>query len=90
MNNDLILKFKQSCNNSKNEEDIRLATNIFLDGLTSLFKIKKNISSEVTSLQGGRADSVYQDIIFEFKTPKKLNSEKGINEAIYGRDDKDR
>jgi len=90
MNNDLILKFKQSCNDSKNEEDIRLATNIFLDGLTSLFKIKKNISSEVTSLQGGRADSIYQDIIFEFKTPKKLSSEKGINEAIYGRDEKDR
>ena len=90
MNNDLILKFKQSCNKSKNEEDIRLATNIFLDGLTSLFKIKKNISSEVTSLQGGRADSIYQDIIFEFKTPKKLKTEKGINEAIYGRDEKDR
>jgi hypothetical protein len=84
------IKFKEACTNAKNEEDVRLATNIFLDGLASLFKIKKDISNEVTSLQGGRADSIYSDIIFEFKTPKKFNNQKGVEEALYGRDDKDR
>jgi len=90
MNDNLAIKFKKSCESAKNEEDVRLATNIFLDGLTSVFELKKNISSEVTSLQGGRADSIYSDIIFEFKTPKKFNNQKGIDEAIYGRDEKDR
>ena len=87
---EIIEKLKKSTGKAKNEEDIRIATNIFLDGLTSLFEIKKDISSEVTSLQGGRADSIYSDIIFEFKAPKKFNNEKGLNEAIYGRDEKDR
>ena len=90
MGNNLAIKFKESCKKAKGEEDIRIATNIFLDDLTPLFNIKKNISSEVTSLHGGRADSIYSDIIFEFKAPKKFNNQKGINEAIYGRDEKDR
>lgn len=90
MSNSFILKFKESCLRAKNEEDIRIATNIFLDSVTSLFQIKKDASSEVTSLQGWRADSIYSNIIFEFKTPNKFNNTKGINEAIYGRDEKDR
>jgi len=90
MNNFLITKFKKDCTNAKNEEDIRIASNIFLDKMTSLFKIKKDISSEVISLYGGFADSIYSNIIFEFKAPNKFNNQKGIDEAIYGRDKKDR
>lgn len=90
MNNDLTLKFKNACEKAKGEEDIRVAANIFLDGLTSFFKIEKHTFSEVTSLQGGRADSVYSNIIFEFKSPGKFNNHKGVDEAVYGRDEKDR
>jgi len=88
--NNLTIKFKEDCTLAKNEEDIRIATNIFLDNLTVLFDIKKELSSEVTSLQGGRADSIYSNIIFEFKSIKKFNTKKGISESIYGRDEKDR
>lgn len=87
---EVVSNFKDKCNNAKNEDDIKIATNIFLDKITTLFDIKKDASSEVTSLQGGRADSIYSDIIFEFKTVNKFNTPKGQNEAIYGRDTKDR
>jgi hypothetical protein len=90
MNSELIEKFRRACLSSKNEEDIRLATNIFLDGLTTVFDLKKTVSSEVTSLQGGRADTIYSDLIFEFKTPNKFNSSQGVDEAVNGRDEKDR
>ncbi len=90
MIDDIKKKFKESCDIAKNEEEIRIATNIFINSLSTLFNLNIITSSEVTSLKGGRADSIYQDIIFEFKTPKKFKNQKGINEALYGRDDKDR
>jgi len=80
----IISKFKQSCSNSVTEEDIRIQTNILLDNLTTFYSLKKKVISEVSSVQGGRADSIYSDIIFEFKKPKKFNTQKGIDEAIYG------
>ena len=88
--NDLIVKFKDNSSASKNEEDIRIHTNIFLDSITEFYGLNKKISSEVSSIQGGRADSIYSDIIFEFKKPKKFSTRNGIDEAIYGRDEKDR
>ncbi|PHQ30890.1 Eco57I restriction-modification methylase domain-containing protein [Leeuwenhoekiella nanhaiensis] len=86
----IITKFKNNSLNSQNEEDVRINTNIFLDSISDFYGLKKSFSSEVSSLQGGRADSIYSDIIFEFKTPKKFKSQVGEDEAIYGRDDKDR
>ena len=86
----IIDKFKKSSLSSKNEEDVRIATNIFIDGATSFYGLSKQISSEVSSIQGGRADSIYSNIIFEFKTPKKFTSQKGVDEAIHGRDISDR
>jgi type I restriction-modification system DNA methylase subunit len=88
--NQINLKFKSSSLSSKNEEDVRIATNIFIDGVTSFFNLSKKISSEVTSIQGGRADSIYSDVIFEFKTPNKFLKKNGIDEALYGRDENDR
>lgn len=85
-----ISKFKTNVATSNNEEDIRLHTNIFLDSIISFYKLDKKINSEVSSIQGGRADSIYSNLIFEFKKPNKFSSQKGVDEAIFGRDDKDR
>jgi type I restriction-modification system DNA methylase subunit len=86
----IINKFKGNCNIAKNEEEIRVNTNILLDNLSKFYSLDKKTLNEVSSIQGGRADSIYSDIIFEFKSPKKFNSKKGINEALFGKDDKDR
>ena len=86
----IISKFKDNSLTSQNEEDVRIHTNIFLDNISEFYGLNKKVSSEVSSIQGGRADSIYSDIIFEFKKPKKLQTQNGIDEAIYGRDEKDR
>ena len=86
----IITKFKDNSLSSQNEEDVRINTNIFLDSISDFYGLNKMFSSEVSSLQGGRADSIYSDVIFEFKTPKKFKSQVGEDEAIYGRDEKDR
>lgn len=88
--NKIITKFKDNSLSSKNEEDVRIHTNIFLDNISEFYGLNKTVSSEVSSIQGGRADSIYSDIIFEFKKPKKFKTQNGIDEAIFGRDDKDR
>ncbi|MET2984564.1 hypothetical protein [Aureibaculum conchae] len=86
----IITKFRDNSLSSQNEEDVRINTNIFLDSISDFYGLNKTFSSEVSSLQGGRADSIYSDVIFEFKKPKKFKSQVGEDEAIYGRDDKDR
>lgn len=88
---ELINELKRKCSSARNEEDVRIATNIFLDKLNDNFDvISIDKHSEFTLLKGGRVDSVYSNILFEFKTPNKFNSENGKHEAIYGRDDTDR
>lgn len=87
---DILERFRQNCFDAKNEEDVRIYTNILLDNLSNYYGLNKKTINEVSSVQGGRADSIYSDIIFEFKTPGKFNSQRGIDEAIYGRDNKDR
>ena len=87
---EIINKLKKDCKNSRNEEEIRLSTNIFLENISELFNITFNKASEISSLHGGRADSIYSNIIFEYKTINKFKNNKGRNEALYGRNDKDR
>lgn len=86
----IVTKFKKASAISKSEEDVRVATNIFIDGITTYYGLQKNANNEVPSIHGGRGDSIYSDIIFEFKKPNCFSSKKGIAEAFYGRDDKDR
>lgn len=86
----IITKFKDKSLSSKTEEDVRLNTHLFLESISDFYGLNKTFSSEVSSLQGGRADSIYSDVIFEFKIPKKFKSKVGVDEAIFGRDEKDR
>lgn len=86
----LITKYKQKFNNCKTEEDVRVETNILLVELSKHIDVKIERTNEVTSIRGGRADGIYNNVIFEYKEPKKFNFAKGIEEALQGRDEKDR
>lgn len=87
----LINELKRKCSSALNEEEVRIATNIFLDKINDDFDVVDIVKhNEFTLLKGGRVDSVYSNILFEFKTPNKFNSDEGKHEAIYGRDDTDR
>lgn len=45
--------------------------------------------SEDNLLAGGRTDATFQNISFEFKKKNYFRTPKGINEALYGRNNKD-
>ncbi len=45
--------------------------------------------SEALLLSGGRADATFQDISFEFKRYRHFRTQRGIDEALYGRDGAD-
>ena len=45
--------------------------------------------SEENLLLGGRTDATFQNISFELKKYDKFSSDSGINEALYGRDERD-
>lgn len=87
---EFINSFRNSCKSAKNEEDIRVATNIFIFELAKLLNLDNQRANEVTYIYGGRADSVYQNLIFEFKGPNKFASQSGVEQALYGRDENDR
>ena len=78
-------KLKESLRGSKQEEDVRLATYSFLSDLTKDLGINIKVLSEHVVLTGGRIDSLYDNVIFEFKKPKHFRTPSGIDEAILGR-----
>ena len=45
--------------------------------------------SEENLLLGGRTDATFQNISFELKKDDRFASDSGINEALYGRDERD-
>lgn len=45
--------------------------------------------SEEILLAGGRTDATFQNILFEFKKENYFKTLKGVNEALYGRNNKD-
>lgn len=86
-----IDKFKSGCLSAKNEEGIKMACRDFMNeiGHASGFPIFG--SAEVPSIHGGRLDSIYNDVYFEFKDLGlfKGGTGKGVNDALYGRDETD-
>jgi len=87
---EVLEALRRSCKSAKTEEDVRVATQIYIAELSKTLGIQNHIATEVTYIYGGRADSIYQNLIFEFKGPKKFSSKKGIDQALYGRDERDR
>ena len=45
--------------------------------------------SEYSYLFGGRADATFKNIVFEYKKGNYFDSQRGVDEALYGRDEKD-
>lgn len=87
--NHIINRFKLSCLTAQTEDDIKRVCNLFFSDISGLYGIVINIDNEKTSLHGGRADSIYNHIIFELKKPHLLDTKDGVEEALYGRDTSD-
>lgn len=75
-----------------NEDDIKL--HFYSDIVYPLLKelnptMAGQYKSEHNLLAGGRTDATFQNIIFELKKYNYFKTEKGVNEALYGRNNKD-
>jgi len=70
------------------EEDVRLATFHFLKELTKEMGVNVKIYNEKIVLTGGRIDSLFDNVVFEFKKPAYFDSTSGIEEAVKGRKEK--
>ncbi|WP_096204988.1 hypothetical protein [Candidatus Methanoperedens nitratireducens] len=76
---------KDELRGATGEEDIRLATYNFLKELTKEMGVNIKIQNEKIVLTGGRIDSLFDNIILEFKRLAYFDSKAGIEEAIEGR-----
>lgn len=82
----LIQDFKNNRPNLHKEEDVRSGFATVLTELSRAMKFDLWLTGhEVVSAHGGSADSVYANVIFEYKAPKKFNNQSGVNEALFGR-----
>lgn len=86
-----IETFKTNCNAAVNEEGIKMACRDFMGDISRAYAIPISSSAEVTSFHGGRSDSIYNDVYFEFKDLNLFRGGKGkgVDEALYGRDELD-
>lgn len=85
-----VADYRKKAGSFANEEEVRIGTNELLKELIQDYEITSlEESHETTSIHGGRADSIYSDIIIEYKTKGTFRSQKGRDEALYGRDDRD-
>lgn len=87
----IIEHFSSQCRNARSEDDIKSASNIFFNKIGEALGINISSHNEITSAFGGRVDSIYNNIYFEYKRLglfSKARSE-GVKEAVYGRDERD-
>lgn len=69
---------------------IKFASEIMIPLLNEISPLDSiKFQSEYNYLKGGRADATYKNIVFEYKKGEYFNTQKGINEALFGRDEKD-
>lgn len=87
--NSIVKDFKHACAKANTEDDIKRECNLFFANISKLYGIEINTDNEKTSMHGGRADSIYNHIIFELKKPHLFDSSEGVNEALYGRNELD-
>lgn len=86
-----IQELRDNCSNSMSEDDIKGSMNIFMSAISKHMGIKYEYHNEITSYQGGRVDSIYRNILFEYKKLHSFNKvKKGIPDALFGRDKNDR
>ncbi len=75
-----------------NEDDIKI--HFHSDIVKPILKkfnpeMANQYKSEDVLLSGGRTDATFQNISFELKKDNRFSSNSGINEALYGRDERD-
>lgn len=75
-----------------NEDDIKI--HFHSDIVKPILKkfnpeMANQYKSEDVLLSGGRTDATFQNISFELKRDNRFSSDSGINEALYGRDERD-
>ena len=80
-----IEQFKQQCLVASNEEEIRIASNFFISIICQQFGLTDTVHNEISSVYGGRADSIYSNILFEYKKPNHFRTNDGVEEALRGR-----
>lgn len=85
----IIKKFKTSCKAARSEDDVKREINLFVDRINEHYQLEIKSSNERTSFHGGRADSIYNDVIVELKKFKLFKNQEGVNEALWGRNEKD-
>lgn len=86
----LEANFKE--NQLKNEDDVKL--HFYADIMNPLLKelnpsMAGQYKSEDILLAGGRTDATFQNILFEFKKRNYFTTERRMEEALYGKNDKD-
>lgn len=87
-----ILEFAFKKNTFHNEDDIKIHfhSDIIKPLLQELNpEMVNQYKSEDILLAGGRTDATFQNISFELKKKNYFSTPKGIEEALYGRNDKD-
>ena len=85
----IINKFKTNCESAKTEDDVKREINIFVNGINEHYNLDIQSSNERTSIHGGRADSIYNDVIVELKKLRLFKTTEGVTESLWGRDEKD-
>jgi len=80
-----IRNFKTLCDNAQSEDDIKMACNIFFNDIARAFNINIDRANEKISVHGGRIDSIYNNIYFEYKKLNLFKTNEGVKEAVYGR-----
>lgn len=85
----IIDKFKKNCKSAKTEDDVKREINIFVHGVNEHYNLDIQSSNERTSIHGGRADSIYNDVIVELKKLRLFKTKEGVYESLWGRDEKD-
>lgn len=78
-------QLRDAVRNATGEEDIRQATYGFLVSLATEVGINVRLRNERVVISGGRIDSLYDNIAFEFKDPNTFSTPAGIEEAVHGR-----
>jgi SAM-dependent methyltransferase len=78
-------QLKKALRGAEGEEDVRQATYNFLVSLTTEVGINVRLRNERVVVSGGRIDSLFDNIIFEFKKPNYFDTPAGIEEAVRGR-----
>lgn len=86
------LKDSFKTNIFRNEDDIKI--NFHSDIIKPILKIvnplqANQFSSENRLLSGGRTDATFQNISFEYKRYDYFKSQSGIEEAVFGRTNKE-